>query len=114
MVRLMGMTSWPHSTVTRCLFEKLGQLVAVWRFGHTIVEARGNNGNLDFAFFSLSSWTAPNITLASGSILSVMILAASLISAIAKSAPPETLNNTPLAPLIETSSKGELMAILAA
>ena len=54
------------------------------------------------------------MTLASGSMCSVMTLAASFISAIAMSGPPETLNSTPLAPSIETSSRGELIAIFAA
>ena len=65
-------------------------------------------------FFSLSFSTAPKITLALGSMFSVIILAASLISAILKSEPPETLNSTPRAPSIATSNKGELIAILAA
>ena len=65
-------------------------------------------------FFKLSSLTVPKIILAFGSTDSVIILAASWISNIPKSAPPAIEKRTPFAPFIEISKRGEFIAIFAA
>ena len=57
---------------------------------------------------------APKITLACESIDSVITRAASWISSIPRSSPPAMAKSTPLAPVIETSRSGELIASLAA
>ena len=65
-------------------------------------------------FLRLLLLVAPKITLALGSIDSVIISAASLISIIARSEDPLMLNKTPVAPSIDSSNKGLLTAWRAA